>query len=116
MNLSAYDNIAETIKDTYVHPLYKRLYSKSLPYYLYYGFIKRFNPTTRTNKYYIILSNKKEGNINWFPITRDKNNTIKINLDSIWNISNLRNINAITNVNVVLEDKQDDCEIYYLDV
>lgn len=116
MNLSAYDAVKDiNYFGNWVDPRYKRLYSRCLPNYKFYSFAKRYNPVKQITDYYLILHNELNTELTIHSVIIDKGIT-KIYLKDIWDETTLRNLRDISNIDLVLEDEQKDCSIYYIDL
>ena len=116
MNLSAYDGIKQVnYLGTWVDPRYKRMYSRVLPYYKFYSFAKKYNPIKQCTDFYLILHNELNTDLAIHSVYVN-NNVMKIYLKDIWNETSLRYLTYISNITLTLEDKQDDCVIYFLDI
>lgn len=116
MNLAAYDTIKEiNYLGHWIDPRYRRLYSRNLPYYKFYSFAKKYNPIKQVTDFYIILHNNLDTDLTIHSVIVDKG-VIKLYLKDIWDETILKNIKDITNVDLILEDKQEDCSIYFIDL
>ena len=116
MNLVAYDTVKEVnYLGTWVDPRYKRLYSRSLPYYKFYSFAKRYNPSKQSTDFYLILHNELDTDLTIHSVIVDKG-VIKMYLKDIWYETSFTHLKDIVNINLTLDDKQEDCAIYLIDI
>lgn len=118
MNLSAYDNIKEKIdkNKTWINIKKKTLLSREIKYRPYYTLLKRYNPKSNTNSYFIalldgIVFDKKCKHTN-----KDDYGRIKINLSEIWNESWLSQLESDCNIMIEVEQNENDGDVYLLDI
>lgn len=118
MNLNAYDKVEINYNNAnWVDVRYRRLYSNIIPFYSFYGFLKRYNPNYKRYDYFILLTNNFDTNDIVLHSTNRKRDTIKIDLDVIWkHVLSRINCNSICNINLDLVEDYDDYRIYYLDI
>lgn len=117
MNLNSYDIVNPSFeKGTWINPDYKRLYSTEISYAPKCIFLSRYDKETNNYIYYIGMCKTPQVNALNVNVEKDKNNRIKIYLDSIWNKSDLRNITKTSFISVDLIEKDDDMEIYRLNI
>lgn len=117
MNLSAYDAVeAKYNTGSWINPTYKRLYSKDIEYHPYCVFLKRYNNKLKVMDYFIAMVDDITNHADCHGVVRAKDNTIKIDLSPIWNITSLRNIKERTLISIELKDKSSDGIVYYLDI
>lgn len=114
MNLSAYDIMTDiNYKKSWIDPQFKKLYSYELPKYKYYSFLTKFNKDDNIEDLYIVLYDDEQEFIKNYQ-TEEKYNVTKYKLNDIWKYF----INTVLNkrnVNLILEEKQEDCIIYKFD-
>lgn len=118
MNLSAYDSINSDIDKSkpYVLISYKSLTIPNITYRDKYILLRRYSKTSDDYSYFVcICDNDIEGYKTKFT-RKNKDNDIVISLSSIWKDTFLADIKDNINIDVTLVDKQDDGEIYELDI
>lgn len=116
MNLNAYDNVDESIvNNTWINPLYRKLYSREIKYYPHYCLLKRYNDKLAKDEYFLCLSNNIDKNHAWHTTERN-GNSVKVHLDEIWNKSSLKHINDTIYVSVDKVDDEPDLVIYCLNI
>lgn len=118
MNLTAYDNIQTDYNEgTWIDPAYKKFYTTNIPYRKYCILLKRFNSNTHNNDYYMALTDiKPNENIIYHLGFNTRRGIFIINFRNNWNNNPLSTIKEKTKINIHLEEKQEDGEIYYLDI
>lgn len=117
MNLSAYDNINKVNKKrTWIDVNNKILYSREIEYHKYHSILKRYNPDEQCYNYYIALFDNKSDSDNAVYTNKDNYGRIKINLSSIWNKSNLSQLETDCNIVIDIDTKDVDGIIYKIDV
>lgn len=118
MNLNAYDNIKEKIDKTktWVDIRKKTLLSREIKYRPYVSLLKRYNPKLRVNEYFIALLLNPPSNRNSSRPIKDNFGRIKIRLGTIWNETNLKELDEDSNINIEFVEQEEDGEIYRLDV
>ena len=118
MNLSAYDKITEKIdkSKSWIHIKSKRLITREIKYRPYYTIMKRYEPTYGIYEYYIVISDTINNDYKFSKVFVDEYARIKISLLSIWKDLGLDKLNKNINVNIIIDNTQDDCEIYKLDI
>lgn len=112
---NAYDAIEKKHSKTYVDPKYKKLYTNEISIRKFYSFGKRYNPNTKENEFYLILSNDTTDDRNWHSITTRKG-LYNFQLFPIWRDSNLNYLNEITDITLRKVDEDADTIVYYLDI
>lgn len=116
MNLNLYEDVNVDRNKTWIDPVYKKLYSKEIPYYSVYTILKRFNPTEKRNDFFLVLTNKPDDVHSWYGVTQTRNGIIKINLNTIWNSLPIKDRKSIIGINIECKDSDEDGIIYYLDI
>lgn len=107
MNLIAYDMVEPNIYlNTWISPIYKKCYSRTIEYHKYYCFLKRFDNKTKSTDWFIALLDNKQDNVIYHSTIRNKENLIKIDLLPIWYKTSLINIKE--NSELILEEVQKD--------
>lgn len=118
MNLSAYDpvNIKVNKQKTWIYVKGKQLVSKDIKFRPYSTLTKRYDNSTKSYKYYIVLlDDTPKDRIyrrNWI----DDYGRIKVRLGEIWEESGLNSIKRDTNVDIVHIEQADDGDIYLLNL
>lgn len=116
MNLSAYDAVENNVfADTWVNPTYKKLYSRSIEYYPYYAFLKKYNKNTKSNDYYIAMLKNTNSHVQCRSVIMN-NKVIKLDLSPIWSKSSLCKIKERTSISIEEVERNEDGVIYYLDI
>lgn len=116
MNLSAYDAVENnTFTNTWINPTYKKLYSRTIEYYPYYAFLKKYNNKTKSNDFYLVMLNDINTHVQCRSVIIN-NKVIKIDLSPIWFTSSLCKIKERTSISIEEIEKNKDGIIYYLDV
>lgn len=115
INLISYD-VLETNIDDWIWKPRKTLYSKTLHYKPYYGFLCRFDPEYKDYDYYIVLSDDeiKKEDLKCRHTDRNKSGTIKLDVSGIWDYISDFVTNINHKINITLVDKDDVLEIYKL--
>lgn len=118
MNLSAYDDINSKIDKTksWINIKKKQLISREINKRQYSTLIKRYDTQTNTNEYYVAISNTPPKDKSCKKLKLDDYGRIKINLSPIWNESYLSQCGSDCNVMVKCVRRDQDCDIYLLDV
>ena len=118
MNLSAYDKITEKIdkSKSWIHIKTKKLITREIKYRPYSTILKRYVPSCNIYEYYLVISDTTNNECKFNKVLLDDYNRLKISLLSIWKETSLSKLTRNVNVNITLDDKQDDCEIYKLDI
>lgn len=115
MNFNIFDSIDGKKKETWVNPRYKRLYSTVIKKYNYYCITKRFNSVTKSNDYYLLLTNETDDNFIWNTVGCKRNIT-KYSLANIWNVTKLKKYKSIEEVVLTKVDEDKNSAIYYIDI
>lgn len=116
MNFSAYDAVEANIyDDSWVNPIYKKLYSRNIEYHPYYAFLKTYNKESKTNDYFIAMLDDTSNYANCRSVVIN-NKLIKIDLSPIWTTSSLCKLKEKTRINIEEVERTKDGVIYYLDV
>lgn len=116
MNLSAYDAVENDVfADTWINPTYKKLYSRSIKYYPYYAFLKKYNKNTKSNDYYVAMLKNTNSHVQCRS-TIMNNKVIKLDLSPIWSTSYLCTFKQRTAIFIEEVEKNEDGVIYYLDI
>lgn len=116
MNLSAYDAVENNIfANTWINPVYKKLYSRNIEYHPYYAFLKKYNKHTKSNDYYIVMLNNTNDKVQCRSVIIN-NKVIKLDLSPIWFTSSLCKIKKRTSISIEEVERNEDGVIYYLDV
>lgn len=118
MNLNAYDTLDTKIdrNKTWLNVKYKTIITREVTKRKYTIILQRFNPNLNCKEYFIAFSDNEVPNqINKQTIV-DNYGRIKIKVGSIWSEANLSQF--VTDCNIILTcvDKQEDGEIYRIDV
>lgn len=118
MNLSAYDKVEnKTDKGkTWVDIVNKRIVSREIKFRSYYTLLKRFNRYLGTDDYYLACSDELITDTKCRNTIRDNYGRLKFNVGSIWKDSTLKDLSNNDNVSIKLVDKQEDGEVYYLNI
>ena len=112
MNLAAYDIITDKRKiKTWIDVEHKILYTKIIPFHNYYYLSEKYDSNYDVYDIYIIVTNIKYDDPEPRYMSSKNNGTLKIKIKDIWN--KIKNYNML-NVNLILEEKQEDCLIYKL--
>lgn len=118
MNLNAYDNVKEKIdkSKTWINIKTKTIISREFNIHKYVTLTKRYDSKTNTNSYYVVL-------VNIPPIDKDSSllkvddyGRCKIKVSSIWNCSNLCQLEHDCNIMTKHVEHDDDGDIYLLDI
>lgn len=118
MNLNAYDNVKEKIDKTktWIDVKHKCLISKEIKYRKYICLLKRYNPETCSNNYYIALLDNPIENKNCYYTNKDDYGRIKYKLSSIWYETCLSHIERNCNICINLVERDSDGEVYLIDI
>lgn len=117
MNLSAYDNVEHKFETgTWVNPKFKRLYSTEIKYRKYFVFLQKYNTELETTEYYLALTDELPKNYTYHFSIYTKDKVLKLNLKTVWDDSNFRNITDKSYLNYKLVQEDDNGEVYYLDI
>jgi hypothetical protein len=118
MNLSVYDDTSNRLdrQKTWVCPIRKLLYSREIKYRKYYIIGKRFDKYHNDTNYYAIMLDEPPVDRKAETTHVDELGRIKLNIKSIWNSSNLKQIETKQNIEIEHVDQTDDGDVYYLDV
>ena len=118
MNLSAYDKITEKVdkSKSWIHIKSKRLITREIKYRPYSTILKRYVPSCNIYEYYLVISDTTNNDCKFNKVFIDDYGRLKISLLSIWKELGLDKINKNINVNITIDNTQDDCEIYKLDI
>lgn len=113
MNLSAYD-VLETNIDNWIWTPYKTLYSKTLPFKKYYGFLCRYDTKYKDYDYFIVLSDDviDKEDLKCRQTNRTKSGTVKLDVSGIWDYISGSITKVNHKVNITFVDKDDVLEIY----
>ena len=115
INLNEYDIIQESFtRGTWVDPTYKRLYSTDIRYKPFSSVLKKYNPTSKQNEYYLILLDKMHPDIACNGV-KQKDGITKIDIPC-WNETNLRYVTSKAKISIEQVDAQDGADIYILDI
>lgn len=116
MNLNAYDILEPSFTEgTWVDPALERLYSTKIKYRTFYTFLKRYDTTIQSNVYYLMLTEDRVPKAKFYPVEKN-NNIVKIYLKPIWDATALSSIKEKSYISVELIDKDENGEIYRLDI
>lgn len=116
MNLAAYDGIKNIdYSKSWIDPRFRKLYSMEIPYYNFYSFLTRYNGNLKMNEYYIVMHNDINSELKIYP-TISRRKVIKIDLKDIWNRLFITVPKTITNVTLEVDDIQEDCIIYFINI
>ena len=115
MNLNAYDTVNPIFNTTWIVPENKKLYSKIIPYYKYYTFLKKYNKNDNVNDYYIAFSNEKDNTRTWFTTYFTNSKAIKIDLSFIWNDKIFKSIYYRREVELIVDNEFNDGIIYKIE-
>lgn len=118
MNLSAYDIIKGINHNgTWIDPQYKKLYSREIRIRKYYAFSKTYNPETDEYTICLILAdyNPLPDDSNAFTKLNDRFKPLKVSLVKVWN-DIFHKIECKQNINLIHIQKEDDCDVYQLDI
>lgn len=116
MNLNAYDILEHNFKYWIWIPR-KTMYLKEIKSREYYSFLCRYNKDYNNYDIYILFTDKKvdKNDIQYHKLNKTVKNIFRIYLDNIWDLlkinTNLTNIR----INLVLEEKSDNGELYKID-
>ncbi len=118
MNIVAYDTIKRNInKDkTWISVKYKRILSKEIKYRKYYTLLKKYNLQTNREYFYLACSDNIFRDSKTECTNLDNFGRCRFNIGSIWRKSYLSDIENDMNIHIKLVNKQDDGEIYCLDI
>lgn len=116
MNLAAYDGIKNIdYSKSWIDPRFRKLYSMEIPYYNFYSFLTRYNDNLKMNEYYIVMHNDINSELKIYP-TISRRKVIKINLKDIWNRLFITVPKITMNVTLEVDDIQEDCIIYFINI
>lgn len=114
MNYNAYDNI-NPIKQTWISPKYKTLYSRIIPYKPYYTILKRYNKTKGLNDFYLVITDNPDSNLLLLS-TGKRGDVIKFKLSQFWNNLPIKDLKENLEISFNIEEQSKDSIIYYLDI
>lgn len=117
MNLSAYDNITEKVdkQRTWINIKDKKLISREIKFRNYNTIIKRYNPQNYNYDYFIALSDNTFNTNVTSKTFVDNYGRIKISLIPIWGDEVIQSYTNDNNVNIIIDDIQEDGEIYKIE-
>lgn len=118
MNLSAYDKLDSSVNPnkSWLDISFRRLVTNEVVYRDKYILLNKYNPVTNSYSYFVcICDNPVEGYKTRFT-RKDKDGNTIINLSSIWNMAKLDYLTTNINVDIKCVDRQDDGEIYEIDI
>lgn len=115
MNLNAYDDINELDKTRPWYSVsFNRIYIKGIKTRFYYTIVKRFEG--KEYVYYLVISDDVHIP-NPRNLTKDNYGRYKINIPrNVVAETSLAGLSKDTNVNVALVDRQEDGEVYRIDI
>ena len=118
MNLNAYDNITNNLDKTktWIDIKKKTLLSREIKARPYYTLLKRYNPNTNSNTYFIAMLDSPDVNKKCYLTRIDNYGRIKIKLTSIWKDIYLADCETNCNVMVSLVESDKMGDIYNLDL
>ena len=114
INLKLYDTIVDEHK-TWISPRYKKLYSKVIKYKPFYTILKRYNALDRCNDFYLVISENLASGYRWFSTIKNSS-YIKLDLTPFWKEINKFTTKEDIEINIELDDKDEETEIYKLDM
>ena len=114
INLKLYDTIVDVHK-TWISPRYKNLYSKVIKYKPFYTILKRYNALDRCNDFYLVISENLASGYRWFSTIKNSS-YIKLDLTPFWKEINKFTTKEDIEINIELDDKDEETEIYRLDM
>jgi len=113
VNFVQYDNINNTKNsDNYIVTVNRYFYSKTLPHYNYYSFVRRYDFNTKDYTYYIALSMDKDDKINDWKKVIIRNGKVAINLYKWFDFKPFNTIVGNKNVILVPIEEDDTGAIY----
>ena len=118
MNLNAYDKITDDLDKTktWIDIKKKTLLSREIKARPYYTLLKRYNPNTNINTYFIAMLNAPDVNKKCYLTRIDNYGRIKIKLTSIWKDIYLSGCETNCNIVVSLVESDEMGDIYNLDL
>lgn len=118
MNLNIYDDANKKLDrtKTWANIKYKQIISREIKYHRYSSLASRFNPTTNTYTYFIIVSDEKPHNMSSAKTFIDNYGRFKLNVLNIWDKTILKDFNEDTNINIVHVDSDSTGDVYALDI
>lgn len=118
MNLNAYDNVTEKIDKTktWIDVDKHLLLSREIKFRKYYLFTKRYDTELKTYEYFIVLTDNPIEDRVLFNTRLDDYGRIKIRLHDLYKESGISEFNKNMNISIYLVDKQEDGDIYKLDL
>ena len=115
MNLNQYDDILE-IKNTWISPVYKKLYSKVLEYKPYYTIVRRYIVNNSSYDYFLIMSDNVIPDKRMKSVIQERNGLLKFDLKPYWNVLPIQESNEDVIVSIDIEEKESDICIYRLSI
>ena len=118
MNLNAYDNVNDKVdkNKSWINIKKKQLLSREINKRKYSTLIKRYDPQTNTNYYYVAITDTPPKDKDFKLLKIDDYGRVKINLSSIWNKTYLEQLESDCNIMIENVDCGDDYDIYLIDV
>lgn len=119
MNLNSYGDALTTIDrtKTWINLRYKVIFSREVKYRAYYNLSKRYNKTTNSNDYFLIVADYPIDDRKWVNKTIDDYGRFKIFVpDNIFKSTILSSFEKDTNINIEYKEGDDVCDVYYLDI
>lgn len=114
INLNAYDSV-QIINKTWIDDKYKKLYSKVIPYKVFFTLLRRYNTKDKVYDYYLLISDKTDNAHVWDTAINNKT-YVKYNIEPYWNILPTHKLRGVTEINIELVDSDDESQLYYLDI
>lgn len=118
MNLNSYDNAIEKIdkNKTWIDVRRKIIISREIKYRPYNCLLKRYNPNTNYNSYFIAMLDSPPTDRKYKKTNIDDYGRIKISIASIWKETYLAQCNSDCNIVCNLEESENDGDIYSIDI
>ncbi len=115
MNLNQYDDIIEK-KDTWINPVYKKLYSRTLEYKPYYTIVRRYVKQSASYDYFLIVSDSILEGKHMKSVIQENNGLLKFDLKAYWNVLPVRESTKDVIVSTDIVEKESGMIIYKLSI